>query len=815
MANFIQRSQTITCLFLLLILMVTTAQAQTVTTKISGKIRTIDGKAESGVTVVVKELNRMTTTKDDGSYTFNNIKPGNYTVRISCIGCLNKEMAVNILQSQTAVVNFTLSESSSQLSEVNINAHKNSNNKPLTLGKANISPLDLPQSTGVVSSQVIKDQQINRLGDALRNVSGVSLTQTRGGVAESFSARGYTIGVAGGAGSIFRNGVLSNSAGFPDASTLESIEVLKGSSALLYGNVSGGLVINLVTKKPKFDFGGEVAMRYGSYNAYKPMVDVYGPISKNVAFRLIGTYENSDSYRDQVKTKITNFSPSLLFNLGSKTTLLVEGNYLKSDLTPDNGVGTLNNGRFLPDVPRSQFINTNWAYSNLEQGTGSVTLNHQFNNTWNLNAIGSLQGTSVNSFGSSLPNNVGADGTWNRGLTRAKTYEGDYTGQINLNGKFKTGAIKHQLLAGTDFTEVLNVTRNFAISGLTANNTIYDKINIVDQDEFTPRTDVPNTIDTLRTKSPSYRFGYYAQDLISLTEKIKVLAGLRYSIQKTEQTYIENLRTGVDSRGAAATKFDKAFSPKLALIYQPFKTTSVYASYSNNFITNSSYTDIYGSTLKPSTVNQYEAGVKNDLFNGKLTANLSVYRIVNSDLAVQAQLDRNGNPNAVSTIREFSGETTSDGFDVDITGTISKNFYFLTGYGYNYMRYTRTGSTTGSYTVGERLVNNPAHTFNGSLFYTFDLPALRGLKLGASAFYTGARFGGYNNTINQTQKYSRLIPLSGFTTVDLSAGYAYKRFSLLGKVSNIGNTLNYLIHDNYSITPIAPRQFLTTLSYKF
>jgi iron complex outermembrane receptor protein len=82
MANFIQRSQTITCLFLLLILMVTTAQAQTVTTKISGKIRTIDGKAESGVTVVVKELNRMTTTKDDGSYTFNNIKPGNYTVRI-------------------------------------------------------------------------------------------------------------------------------------------------------------------------------------------------------------------------------------------------------------------------------------------------------------------------------------------------------------------------------------------------------------------------------------------------------------------------------------------------------------------------------------------------------------------------------------------------------------------------------------------------------------------------------------------------------------------------------------------------------------
>ncbi len=800
---------------LLLITIITTADAQIILGKISGKIRTTDGKTESGITVMVKELKRTTTTKDDGSYTFSNIKPGSYTVRISCVGCASKETTVNTLAGKTVIADFTLSENSSQLSEVNINARKNSNNTLVTLGKAAISPLDLPQSTGVVTSRVIEDQQVNRLGDALKNVSGVSLTQTRGGVSESFSARGYTIGVAGAAGSIFRNGVLTNTAGFPDASTLESIEVLKGSSALLYGNTSGGLVINLVTKKPKFDFGGEVAMRYGSYNDYKPIVDVYGPISKNVAFRVIGTYENSDSYRAQVKTKITNFSPSLLFNLGSKTTLLVEGNYLKSDLTPDNGVGTINSGRAIPDVPRSQFINTNWAYSNLEQGTGSVTLNHRFNDSWNLNAIGSLQGTSVNSFGSSLPNNVGADGTWNRGLARAKTYEGDYTGQVNLNGKFKTGFLSHQLLVGTDFAEVLNISRNFAISGITATQTTYDKINIINQDEFTPRTDIPNSTDTLRTKSPSYRFGYYAQDLISITDKFKVLAGLRYTIQKTEQTYISNLRTGLDSRGTASTKIDKAFSPKIALIYQPIKTTSIYATYSNNFNTNSSYTDIYGATLKPSTVDQYEAGIKNDLFNGKLTANVSVYRITNSDLAIQAQFDRNGNPNTVSTVREFSGQTKSDGFDIDINGNISKNFYFVTGYSHNYIRYTKTTGTTGSYTVGERLVNSPANTFNGSLFYTFDLPALRGLKLGASAFYTGSRFGGYNNTVNQTQKYSRLIPLSGFTTVDLSAGYGYKRLSLLAKISNIGNTLNYLIHDNYSITPTAPRQFLTTLAYKF
>ncbi|WP_419801841.1 TonB-dependent siderophore receptor [Mucilaginibacter sp.] len=798
--------------FILFVFITSNTNAQLLSGKIAGKIKTKDGKPKSGVSIIIKELDRTTTSREDGSYLFSNLKPGTYTVKVTCIGCVSKETIIRSEAGKTVVADFYLLENSSQLAEVSINARKNSNNTTLTLGKANISPLDLPQSTGVVSSQMIKDQQVNQLGDALKNVSGVSLTQTRGGVSESFSARGYTIGIAGASGSIFRNGVLTNTAGFPDASTLEAIEVLKGSSALLYGNTSGGLVINLVTKKPKFDFGGEVAMRYGSYNSYKPIVDVYGPISKNIAFRMIGTYENADSYRDQVKTKITNLSPSLLFNLSKKSTLLLEGNYLKSDLTPDNGVGTLSNGRYIPDVPRSQYINTNWAYSNLKQGTGSATFNHQFNEFWKLTAIGSIQGTNVNSFGSSLPNNVGADGTWNRGLARAKTYEGDYTGQVNLNGKFKTGFLSHQLLLGTDFTEVYNITNTFNISGLTGGN-IYDKINIINTDEFTPRTDVPNTKTTLLTRSPSYRYGYYAQDLISLSDQFKVLAGLRYTIQKTQQPRINNFARQKDSTGAA-TRFDKAFSPKIALVYQPAKTTSVYASYANNFIVNSG-TDIYGANLKPSTVDQYEAGIKNDLFNGKLTANLSIYQIINSDLAVQAQFDRSGNPNSVSTVREFSGQTKSDGFDVDINGNISKNFYFVTGYSHNYIRYTKTTGTTGSYTLGERLVNSPANTFNGSLFYTFDLQALRGLKVGVSAFYTGSRFGGYNNTVNQTQKYSRLIPLSGFTTVDFSAGYTYKKISLLAKVSNIGNTMNYLVHDNYSITPISPRQFLTTLAYKF
>jgi iron complex outermembrane receptor protein len=89
------------------------------------------------------------------------------------------------------------------------------------------------------------------------------------------------------------------------------------------------------------------------------------------------------------------------------------------------------------------------------------------------------------------------------------------------------------------------------------------------------------------------------------------------------------------------------------------------------------------------------------------------------------------------------------------------------------------------------------------------------LKLGASVYYYGDRFGGWNNTVGQVQNYSRLIPVEAFTTIDISAGYTYKKISIMTKVSNLTNTLNYYVHENYSINPIPPTQFAATVSYKF
>ena len=112
----------------------------------------------------------------------------------------------------------------------------------------------------------------------------------------------------------------------------------------------------------------------------------------------------------------------------------------------------------------------------------------------------------------------------------------------------------------------------------------------------------------------------------------------------------------------------------------------------------------------------------------------------------------------------------------------------MAGYSYNDMRYTETTGATGSFIEGDRLVRTPQHTANLSFFYTVPTGMFKNVSVGA---------------------------IGNYTTIDVSLGYNWKQFSLLCKLSNITNELNYTLHENYSVNPIAPRQILTSLRYKF
>jgi iron complex outermembrane receptor protein len=769
--------------------------------QISGFVKTSDGIAAEQVNVQLKELKKTTTSCEDGAYSLTNIPQGNYTLIISFVGLKTIQKPVSVKAGETISLDFTLVENRSELAEIVVAANHSVNKRPVSIGKMAIQPMDLPQAVAIVGERIIRDQQAQRLSDVVKNVNGVYLGTTRAGTQESFFARGYGFSST----NMFKNGSRVNSGAMPEVSSLETVEVLKGGAAILYGNVAPGGILNMVTKKPKFEFGGEVSLRAGSFNLIKPAIDIYGPISQKIAYRLNGTFESADSYRDKVSSKRYYVNPSLLFKLGNRTELIIEGDYLRHEFTPDFGIGSLDNTK-VADVPRSRFNGTDWQYNITQQATSSATLRHSFNNNWQISGIVSYQQFERDYYAVERIQ-AKANGDWARPLGRVDTKEEFLTGQINLNGKFKVAGMEHTLLAGIDADHYLTETYNYDIQGK-----IYDTINILDPGKFVRRTDIPVANRVTFVKTPVNRWGAYVQDLISITPKIKLLAGIRWSMQESPSAKTTYLLKN-DSLAKGLYKSDNAFSPRIGLVYKLKPTMSIFASYSNSFSINSG-TDIHNNAIEPSIIDQYEIGIKNMFFQNRLTVNLTAYKINNNNLAQVAQFDRFGNANNNSNVKELTGQTTSDGIELDINAQFIKELTVIAGYSYNDMRYVKTPDSTG-YVVGERLVSTPAHTANGSIFYTFSKGALNRLKLGASVFYVGDRFGGWNNTKVQTQKYSRLIPVDGFTTIDVMVGYSIKKLSLLAKLSNLANTYNYYVHENYSINPIPPRQVVATISYKF
>ncbi|MCD9575652.1 TonB-dependent siderophore receptor [Flavobacterium soyae] len=696
---------------------------------------------------------------------------------------------------------------------------KNKEPKPVTAVRSGLKPMDNPQAIQVIGAEIIEQQQAIRLSEVLKNANGIYVSSARGGAQESFFSRGYDMS----ANNMFKNGFRYNAGSIPDVSGLDKVEFLKGGSALLFGNVAPGGIVNLVTKTPQFKSGGEISMQMGSYAYYKPSIDFYGPLSKSIAFRINGSYENSESFRDVVKNERLYVNPSLLFDISAKTQITVQGDYLSADWTPDFGTGII--GKELVDVPRNNFYGALWSNGNTKSASASALVNHNFNDNWKLNFNSSFQNYDRSSKSTAQLATVDANGNWARPLVQNKNLEQILGDQLSLQGTFNTGSVKHQIFTGADWENSFATAYTFAFSP--AN---YDTINLYNFDPSTQRNDIPDARTTQIAKTETNRFGVYAQDLISFTEKIKLLAGIRWSWQEAEVTTYKEVynnttkvqTTSPENAVAVVTpkRLDNAFSPKVGLVYQPTKDISVFGSYSNSFTPNTG-TTVDLQPIKPSIIDQYEAGIKTDFLKGLLSTNVTVYQITNSNFAQMAQFKADGTANADTNLKVLSGETKSKGVEIDVTARPVEGLNIIAGYSYNDMRYTKTSGLNGSFIEGDRLVRTPQNTANLSFFYTLQEGFFKGVSVGAIGNYVGDRLGGWNDQYNtDTTKYPdgiyhREIPLKGYTTIDVSAGYTWRKFSILCKLSNITNELNYTVHENYSVNPIAPRQVMTSLRYKF
>jgi len=727
------------------------------------------------------------------------------------------------------------------LKEVLITANKQP--KPVTALRSGLKPMDTPQSVQVIGAEIIEQQQAIRLSEVLKNANGIYVSSARGGAQESFFSRGYDMS----ANNMFKNGFRYNSGSIPDVASLDKVEFLKGSAALLYGNVAPGGILNLVTKTPSFKSGGEITMQAGSYSYYKPSVDFYGPLNKFIAYRFSGSYENSERFRDVVKNKRLYVNPSFLFNVSDKTQITVQGDYLNADWTPDFGTGII--GKEIVDVPRNIFYGALWSTGKTKSASASALLNHDINKNWKLNFNSSFQ-TYDRQWKSTAQlsdlDKYPTPGDWKRGLVQNKNLEQIFGDQLSLQGTFNTGSIKHQVFTGVDYENSFATAYTYVFYNdkLETQTTEATSINLYNYNPDTQSENAPYlTRPTQIVNTDTQRFGAYAQDLISFTEQIKLLAGIRWSWQESEPTTYKEIleKKQPASSGNVITtplevakptvgikRIDKAFSPKIGLVYQPIKDMSLFASYSTSFTPNTGLT-VDNNVIEASIIDQFEAGVKKDFWRGFLSTNVTVYQITNSNLAQTAPYKADGvTTNTDSTIKVLGGGTKSKGVELDITARPTEGLSIVAGYSYNDMRYTNTSGTNGSFVEGDRVARTPTNTANLSFFYTLPAGVLKGLSFGAIGNYVGDRLGGWNDDYVWTPKTpattpptyivtirDRDIPLEGYTTIDVSAGYTWGKFSILCRLSNITNELNYTVHENYSVNPIAPRQVLASLKYKF
>ena len=781
---------------------------------ISGNVTTTDNQPAAFVNITVKGTNKFATTDANGEFLLPNLKPGLYTVEISMVGLQTVMKEINVKKEGITQLNVVLTEDAKQLQHVMVTAGRNLNEKITSIGKLPVQPKDIPQAITVIDKAVLERQQVQNMNDALQNVNGVYIMGTTGGYQEEIAARGYSFR----SDNTFKNGARFNNSIKTEFSSVEKIEVLKGGNAILFGNVGAGGILNIVTKKPKFEQGGEIRFRAGSYDFYKPSFDIYGPISKNIAaYRLNASYEKAGSFRDVVSSERLYINPSFQVNPGKNTTILLEGDYMKDKRTPDYGIGAIN--YTLIDVPRTRFLNVPWAYYNTEQATATATITHTLNDKINFRGIASYQHFESEMFSANRPNASGqpiaADGQWLRSLQKSANDEDYYFASLDMNAKLKTGNISHTILLGADADKYNTFTTAYdAYANESAGNkNIYDTVNVFDPLSFNSNRDIPFLGINRITNSPIQRYGVYVQDLVSLLPNLKLLAGVRYSYQENKTGTVDSVAK--NTKGYIDGSVHSAFSPRLGIVYQPAKETSIFASYTNSFTVNSGV-DVYDQALDPSIIDQFEVGVKNDFFNGAVSANVTAYKIVNSNLSQTALYLADGiTPNNSSSIRELTGETTSKGIELDIMSKPFHGFNVVAGYSYNDMRYTGVnGNSVNGTKEGDRLRYNPAHTANASVFYNFNKDSKwKGFYIGAGAFYTGDRLAGRNPT-NNPNNTNKLMPLPDYVVADINAGYTSKVFGVRLKVSNVFDKLSYNAHDDNSINPIDPRQVLATFSYK-
>ncbi|MEH2084034.1 MAG: TonB-dependent siderophore receptor [Nostoc sp.] len=653
-----------------------------------------------------------------------------------------------------------------------------------SVGTRTDTPLrDIPQSIEVVPQEVLRDQNVTYLEDALRNVSGVTSVSSSVGFGDGsqFNIRGFDTTNRSG-GSFLRNGFREGGSIPSEIPNIEKIEVLKGPASVLYGNANPGGTINLVTKQPLHDPFYAIDATIGSYDFYQGTIDLSGPLndSRTVLYRLNASYLNTGSFVDFFERSNFSIAPIVSFAIGKRTRLILEGDYTQTSTVGYLGLPAL--GTVLPNpngrIPRNRLTGEPDGVVDNSIFRVGYRLEHQFSDNWSLQSAfrARIQKNKpgnefyiVNDFSNSLDSSDNR--TLNRNAIINTVDNDDYDLAINLTGKFSTGSIDHQLVFGVDLSRSFLGYEQFSTPApLDVFNPVYRR---PFAEPFTFAFDGEQLTNAL---------GIYIQDQVTLAPNLKLLLGGRFDLFEQNNRFLSD----------TTSQSGDTFSPRVGIVYQPIEPISLYASYSRSFFPNSG-TAFDGSVFEPERGTQYEVGVKADL-NDRLSATLAFYHLTCSNIVTDDPLH--------SGFGILTGEQRSQGVEFSIGGEILPGWNIIAGYAYTDAQITEDNVLP----VGNLLANVPENAFNLWTTYEIQRGSLQGFGVGVGFFFVGERQGDLDNSF-QLPSYLRT-----------DASIFYKRDRLRAAL-NLRNLFNVDYFESttgpLSVYPGAPFTVQGTISWQF
>ncbi len=628
---------------------------------------------------------------------------------------------------------------------------------------------DIPQSIQVVPQQVIKDQGITRIVDAVRNVSGTQIGGGYGNLFGEVRIRGFFAGslVDGFTGLLPVNGA-----------NIEQVEVLKGPASVLYGDGEPGGLVNYVTKKPLSNPYYSASFTAGSYDYYNPAIDLSGPLTtdKKLLYRLNVSYENSGSYRDYIENDILYISPVLSYKVSDATTLDFAYEYLNSKQGFDRG--------FSPEaiyltLPRNRLLNQPDDFQNNESHRLALTLNQQFGENWRLRSRFSAQFDESGEKVTQIGNPLLEDG---RTLPREQfgdgpNYSQSYALQTNLIGKFNTGAIAHQLLLGLKWQrDYQDVNNSYYADDFPSINIFEPNYNVpLPPLIYSPNNSATNTI------------GIYLQDQVTLLPNLKLVLGGRYDFVDTSSEDFSNpepQKSGFNSQ---------AFSPRVGIVYQPIEPISLYASYNRSFVANLGTQKADLTQIEPSLGTQYEVGIRAELLDKRLSVNLAAYDITKTNIPTT---DLNNDQYSIAI-----GEVKSRGIELDVAGEILPGWKVITS---GFLNDAYVSEDNDPQAQGRHLANAPDHGASFWTTYEFQKGNLQGLQFGAGLFFAGDRIA------NQNEPF--ILP--SYVRTDALIAYKRDNWQAALNFKNIFNVKYYESND-YLTFPQPPFSVQGTISVTF